>query len=61
MIINRTDKQIFLLAEPNKYLTDKEDFCTTVIVPIGADYSKWVEITSEEKERMEAELNDLYF
>ena len=60
MIINTTNIQRILIAEPGKYLTDKEDFCSSVFLPIGADYSNWIEITAEEKERMEAELNVLF-
>lgn len=51
-----TIEQIILTADEGMYLTNGDTYGTTVVLPKGADISKWYEITKEEYERIMTEI-----
>lgn len=52
-------EQRILTADEGYYLTNGDTFGKVVTLPIGADALAWYEITKEEKERIEAERDEM--
>lgn len=49
-------KRVILYADEGKVLTNGVDFCSEVQLAIGHDGSEFYEISAEEAEKMQAEM-----